>query len=65
MKRKNSRKVTITVGNQVSFPTRLARTKRESAANLELLFHLQALAYPQLNEGVRMKRGIVKIFKRR
>ena len=45
---------------QTAYPHKLARNANESKKNLELLFALQRLAYPELNKGIRMKKNIVK-----
>lgn len=40
------------------FPHRLARTRREHAKNLELLFLLQQIAYPELRRGLVMDKSV-------
>ena len=42
------------------FPHRLAKTKKEHQQNLELLFALQRIAFPQLAGPLRLKKHYVK-----
>lgn len=43
-----------------TFPHRFANTSKESQKNLNLLFALQRLAYPQLNRPIKMQKTKVQ-----
>jgi len=61
---KSKRKqVTFVKGAHSPFKYKLATTPREHKKNLDLLFALQRLAYPELKPGYRMKKNVVRIIR--